>query len=306
MFGLGRKKPPKPSAIQEMIAKAISGSRRERDAAFAALRAADPTAVMAQLGAGFGNRAGAWYVAVDFVGIDRLRLLEPYVTHRDAQGRRELAAALGETRSAATTSLLLLLLADVDPYVRTDAARAFEKTKDPAAIPALKRALRDPHCGVAVESIDALNAIAPASVTDLLCDVLADTSFDTAIRCHAAKTLNDNHRTARVIEALEQAATDSSEEVRKAACAALGVSIAAPFFTDLPRAIDIRRRDWVGLPTHVNPATCSESAFIPVPPGTYGLVRVEYVQGQPWLILAQGSFQYQINGGDFRVYWPNV
>ena len=166
--------------------------------------------------------------------------------------------------------------------------------------------MRDRDCNVGIGAIGALQAIEPAAATALLCDVLADTTLVPAVRTYAAEKLRHAERTARAVEVLEQAAADTNENLRKAACLALGRPVPDTFFNDLPRAIDIRRRDWVGLPMHVNPATCDDSAFVPIPPGTYALAGTESVQGQTWVILVQGSARYKLDGGDFRAHWPTV
>jgi hypothetical protein len=315
MFGFGKKKsqPVPVSPIPGWVSQAITGSAAEREAACASLRAQDPSTVRFFLFRFLvkpTHARDAWELAHQLSAGDPFAFMLPEFQKLGGGERYELAKRLGESGSQAVTPALLLLLKVPEQHgelgCRQTAVWAFAKTKDPAAVPDLRKLLRDRDCNVTIGALGALLATEPSSATAMLCEVLADPTFDSGVRRYAAEKLRDVERTPRVLQVLEAAAQDPNENVSKAASLTLGRPKPDSFFQDLPRAIDIRRRDWVGLPTHVNPATCSDSAFIPVPPGTYGLVRVEYVQGQPWLILAQGSFQYQIDGGDFRVYWPNV
>lgn len=83
-------------------------------------------------------------------------------------GRIYLARTLAETRSEGARQVLEVLLADEEPRVREEAARALERVPDPASIPALREALRDPLGEVRLRAAEALAVLGTEGAAHLI------------------------------------------------------------------------------------------------------------------------------------------
>jgi hypothetical protein len=80
---------------------------------------------------------------VDFNFYGAEQELDKLTKHRSPYVRREAARRLGETLKSSHPYLEQALLKDKDAYVRVQAALALEAIGDPAALPALERALQN-------------------------------------------------------------------------------------------------------------------------------------------------------------------
>jgi len=137
----------------------------------------------------------------------------------DPEAAVRLAAAetLGEMRSPAALTPLLLALQDTDAEVRAAAARALGWLQEPAAVPHLLRALREAHEGMRRAAADGLAALGAPAVPALI-PLLEDR--DPAMRRAIAAVLA-RLRDVRAVPALVAALQDRDEGVRAAAAAAL-------------------------------------------------------------------------------------
>jgi HEAT repeat protein len=67
--------------------------------------------------------------------------------------------------------------------------------------------------------------------------------------------------------------------------------------------IDIRKREWVGLPWNTDPGANASGAWMPVPHGKYMVEKSD----AGWIYLKnQDGFECKVDSGDVRVYWPGL
>jgi len=130
--------------------------------------------------------------------------------------RSEASGALGRIGSPATDALVAALRDD-DRYLREEAAKILDDTKDPQAVEPLVAALNDPVEDVRDAVVDALKSIDQPAIPPL---VEASRRGDAAIRQRAVATLAElDHETATA--ALIEALRDLDANVRVAAANAL-------------------------------------------------------------------------------------
>jgi len=144
-----------------------------------------------------------------------------YLEHRHERVRKAAAKALGEIRDPAAVPALEKALVDDEAWgVRIAAAKALGEIRDPAAVPALEKALGDDEAREVREAAAAaLGEIKGKAAVEALIRALGNE--DNWVRITAARTLREMRNPATV-EALLKALGDKAGNVRQAAAGALG------------------------------------------------------------------------------------
>lgn len=163
-----------------------------------------------------GEQAAATLVAI---GTPAYSTLASTLEARAWIARSNAAWALGALHNRAAVPLLKRTLRDSEPPVRTHSAWAIGALDGADAVPALIDTLKDPDAGVREEVAWALGAIRDQRAIDGLISALRDS--DASVRAQAAWALGAI-RDRRAVEPLTTCLKDTDPHVRRQAAWALG------------------------------------------------------------------------------------
>ncbi|MEP7027294.1 MAG: HEAT repeat domain-containing protein [Candidatus Eisenbacteria bacterium] len=134
---------------------------------------------------------------------------------------------------------LVPLLADGDPWLRAQVARALVRHPDPQAVPSLIALLGDEHKGVRLVAVETLRELRAAEAVPDLIAALRDP--DLKVQSAVIDTLSDL-ADVRAVPRLLDVLTDDSEQARRGAVEVLNEVATAEAVQDLVRAL--RDADW--------------------------------------------------------------